>query len=136
MQTSNLHLKGDESSAREALRAWLAGSIPPDFEFISEQTGWTTVLLGGYSLEWIPIEDWLRLASDLIFESFSTSLCSGEIVHVIDGKVGRHLVLDDEGRSEGVDVGSLRYEREHRMITWSDIWTFVEDGHWKTEVER
>ena len=135
MYTARLHIHGSPDTVMRHLREWLSTPSPP--ASVEEQwNSWITIDLGGYSLEYLDAETWLRLGKqvDLLFESFSTSLCAGELLFILAGEVRRHIVIDSDNPDCQVDIGRLRYEESSPMTEWTDIWTFVEDDHWRNEV--
>lgn len=137
MNTARLHMHCLPDMAMGHLREWLNAPLPPVSVSVEEHPeSWITLDLGGYSLEYLDMQEWLRLGKhvDLFFESFSTSLCSGEMLVILAGEVRRHIVDDSDNGDYQVNIGKLRYEESSPMSEWDDIWTFVEDDHWRDEV--
>ena len=136
MNTQRLHLRCDAGAAISHLQRWV-GTPHPAFDTTADANGWTTVDLGGYDLGSQESNEWLRLGQqvDLLFESFSTSLCAGEVLLVAGGILRRHVVKDDDNADLQVDSGRLRCEAAGPFADWSDIWTLVEEAHWRGEVD-
>ena len=135
MYVGRLHLHCLPDMAMRHLREWLKGPLP-SASVEEHSNSWITLDLGRYSLECVDTQEWLRLGKhvDLFFESFSTSLCTGELVVILVGQVRRHIVMDSDNPDCQVNIGRLRYEESSTINNWSDIWTFVEDDHWRNEV--
>ena len=130
-----LHLRANSDQAIALLEDWFGGDKPHyDADLEAEDNGWVTLSI---DLDYQPIEEWLALGVrvDLLYESYSTSLLTGEIVYISSQHLLRHLALDANDPVSDVDVGMLRAEHDRRFQTWDDIWGFVEDWTWAQEVD-
>ena len=136
MNTARLHIRSSADAAAGYFSEWLGGRTPKaDVE--EHPNGWTTFELSGFSLDGVGEAEWLRLGAraDILFETFSTSLLSGELVLIMSGKVQRHLLIDSDNPEMEKNAGRLRYEEQNPLTEWTDIWTFVEDWYWEAEVD-
>lgn len=135
MNPALLHIRASPDVAMRYFGEWVGGPVPA-VSTQSEANSWTTLRLGRYSLDFLGTEEWLRLGKhvDLCFETFSTSVCRGEIVLISSGEVRRHLVIGEDDPDFQVNLGKLRYEEMNSLKHWDDIWTFVEEWHWEAEV--
>jgi hypothetical protein len=136
MNTARLSMNCAPEIAMRRVREWVDAPLP--FLSVTEHpNSWVTLDLGGYSLEYLDTEDWLRLGKhvDLFFESYSTSLCAGEILVILAGEVRRHIVIDSVHPEHQLNIGRMRYEERSPLLSWTDIWTFVEDHHWQNEID-
>jgi hypothetical protein len=132
-----LHMRCSPDAALPLLKTWIGSNAnDDDFEMEEEKNSWTTIRMWSFSLDGCETEDWLQLgrAVDFLYESYSTSTLSGEIVHVSDQKLVRHLVFDKENKECEVDIGQLKCEQKNPLRNWADIWGFVDENTWESEV--
>ena len=130
MNPNHLHLACDADVALPLLRNWFDN---PDLDAsgTSEDNGWMTFDL---DCDFLDTADWLKLGSnvDLIYASYCTALCMGELVVVRGNQLERHFLHHDEPGSDIVDVGKLAFETDTPLREWSDVWRFVDDSRWTT----
>ena len=133
MQPHFLHVRSSPEHASAEVESWYGRSLPLESEAVEEDNGWVTLSL---DLDTQPSSEWLRLgrSMDVFYESYSTSLCCGELVYVAGSALVRHLRRWESDSELNVDEGLLRFETNARMTSWVDIWSFVDDLSWEAEV--
>jgi hypothetical protein len=134
MTPNFLHIESRYEDAESMLASWVGRSLKvADLCLHTEKNGWVTLSI---DLDYVKTEEWLALGQSLNFfyQSYSTSLCMGEIVFCRDQRLVRHLLIDDENPDECVDLGTLPSEALKPLKTWDDVWGFVDDWTWMENV--
>src|SRR3569833_22335 len=130
MSPNFLHIQSSYEDAESTLSEWVGRSLDlDDLDVEVESNGWVTLSI---DLDHGLTEDWLELAKsfNFLYESYSTSLCMGELVYCRDGQLVRHLLIDDQNPDQRVDIGTLATEASTPLKEWSDVLTFVDDASW------
>ena len=102
-----LHIRGSYDDAAPALAEWMGKPLDPtELAIEVEGNGWTTLSI---DLDYGRTDEWLKLAKkvDFFYESYSTSLCMGELVVCREQQLVRHLLFDEENSDENINVGRL-----------------------------
>ena len=134
MNSNNLHLAYDTEVPLLILREW-SDNPDLDLDATSEANGWTTFDL---DCDFLTTSDWLELGLqvDLIYASYFSDLCMGELVVVRAAELQRHFLHHDEHNADDVNVGKLEFEVETPTRNWCDVWGFVDDSRWTTPTKR
>jgi len=134
MSPNFLHIQSRYEDAEAHLASWVGRALNvDDLDLESESNGWVTLSI---DLDYVKAEDWLVLGKsfNFLYESYSTSLCMGEIVFCRDQQLIRHLLVDDENLDLCVDVGTLPTEQTNPLKEWRDVWAFVDDATWMKNI--